>query len=57
MLARFSKCEMNYPEFTVIAVVIAARGTKTLFIITCTLVNASIFGNIFFKYKNRKRYS
>lgn len=57
MLARFSKCEMNNPEFTVIAVVIAARGTKTFFIITCTLVNASIFGNIFFKYKNRKRYS
>lgn len=28
MVARFSKCEMNNPEFTVIAVVIAARGTK-----------------------------
>lgn len=44
MVARFSKCEMNNPEFTVIAVVIAARGTITFFIIT--LVNASIFGNI-----------
>lgn len=41
----FQKCEMNNPEFTVIAVVTAARGTQTFFIIT--LVSVVTHGPLF----------